>query len=70
MAKISRRDFLKLFLVAAGGIFAFFLQKLAQPVTLKIKPTRTHFQPPVTFLQWGQDNLVFVELTVPYQDLR
>jgi len=70
MAKISRRNFLKLFLVAAGVFLGFIFQKLAQLATLKTKPTRMHFQPPVTFLQWGQDDLVFVRLTVPYQDLR
>jgi hypothetical protein len=70
MAKISRRDFLKLFLAAVGAFLVIFLQKFSQPVTPEPAATATPFQPPVDFSHWGQDELTFATLTVPYNNLR
>ena len=71
MAKISRRDFLKLFLAAAGAFFAISLQKLSQqPAAPGLDVTATPFQPRIDFSHWGQDDLTFAALTVPYNDLR
>jgi len=74
MAKISRRDFLKLSLAAAGLFSVWLLQKQAQPVSVESEPeptiTNTPVQSPVTFSQWGQENLFFTELSIPYDKLR
>ena len=74
MAKVSRRDFLKLLLGAAGIFLVWLLQKVFQPMNVEPEPepvlTVPPSQTPVTFSQWGQENLVFAALSTSYNNLR
>lgn len=66
MTKVSRRDFLKLILVALGTFILYFLGKRSEPAPSV--PTQTPTSVPFSF--WGQSNLSLAVLNMPFHDLR
>jgi hypothetical protein len=67
MSKISRRDFFKVALAALGAVLLYFIGKQAGYPSVE---TPTPISTPIAFIFWGQDNLTFATLNMPYHDLR
>jgi hypothetical protein len=63
--KLTRRDFVKLLLAFLGAFFLFLLEKLISAPSVELSS-----DPAAVFTSWGQSNLKFVSLNVPYQELK
>jgi len=66
MAKVSRRDFLTILSVIAGGLTLYTFGKRIDTLV----PVSTQTSPHVVFSSWGQNDLHIATLNMPYSGLR